>query len=434
MSAGANGRHLTARQTAARLGVKVETVYAYVSRGLLERVPGPDGRSSRFDSRDVERLAARGRGSGARVGDLSVVLGSALTLIEQDRLSYRGLDATRLATRAPFEAVAEWLWLGEQPPAVPEDPADWQPWHAGDDALGAARNARRELPVATRPADSLRVIATVVGPTDPLRFDLAPRSVVGTARRLIAALVDALPSRAAEPAPALLLDGAPALPGALAARLWERLTPEPPSPPRIALLNAVLVLLADHGLAASTLAARVAASVRADPCSVVAAGLGTLAGPLHGAASAPVHRLLAEVGHPERAVAVIGDFLRRERLIPGFGHLLYRGWDPRARILRELIRGIDLDPGRAEVVERVLEILLERVEVKPNVDFVIGALTWLAGMSDAAGEAIFGVARSAGWIAHALEEYEETPLRFRPRAHYVGVAPSRPAGPARERR
>jgi citrate synthase len=416
-------RQLTARQAAARLGVKIETIYAYVSRGLLERSPAPDGRSSLFDARSVERLARRRRGAPSS-GELAVVLGSGLTLIEDGRLCYRGLDAGALATRAPFEAVAEWLWLGEEPPAPPAGLAAWSPWRAGRDALEAVRHAQRALPDGVGSADRLRVVATVVGPTDPLRFDLTPHGVADSARRLIAALVDGLPSRSARAASALELPGAPPLDDSLATRLWQRLTTLETSPARVALLNTGLVLAADHGLAASTLAARVAASVRADPCSVVATGLGTLSGPLHGAASAPVHRLFEEVAEPERAVAVLGDFLRRERLIPGFGHLIYRDWDPRARVLLDALRAADLDASRLAVVERVLDILLARASVHPNVDFVLGALTWTTGMAESAGETIFGVARSAGWIAHALEEYEEPPLRFRPRAHYVGPAPA----------
>jgi len=121
---------------------------------------------------------------------------------------------------------------------------------------------------------------------------------------------------------------------------------------------------------------------------------------------------------------VIGEFLRRERMIPGFGHLIYEGWDPRARVLRDLMRDADLPSTRTDVFERVLEILLDRLSVRPNVDFCIGALTWSTGMPETAGEAIFGAARSAGWVAHALEEYDEAPVRFRPRAHYVGPPPA----------
>jgi citrate synthase len=420
MSRSGSLEQLTARQAAARLGVKVETVYAYVSRGQLERRMGEDGRTSLFDAGAVEKLARRRRGSGPKTGGLSVVLGTGLTLIEEGRVSYRGRDVGKLAPRVPFEAVAEWLWLGEH---APDEPQEWRPWRAGEESIAAARNAQGAVPEGTASADLLRAIASAVAPTDPLRFDLSPPAVVACGRRLIATLVDGLPRRGRSRVGPLALEDGPARPDAIACRLWPRLTRQSASPEALVALNATLVLAADHGLAASTLAARVAASVRADPCSVVATGLGALSGPLHGAASASVHRLMAEVGEPERAVAVLGDFLRRERLIPGYGHLIYDDWDPRAVVLLELMRRAGLPAERMDVVERLLELLEERAPVRPNVDFSLGAFTWAAGMDERAGETIFGVARSAGWIAHALEEYQEPPLRFRPRAHYIGPAP-----------
>lgn len=410
-------RELSARQAAARLGVKVETIYAYVSRGLLERLPGPDGRSSIFEAKAVERLA-RKRSGGAKSGGLSVVLGTGITLIEEDRVCYRGLDAGALAKTASFEAVAEWLWLGEQRPDAADGEASL--WRSPEGALEVARAAQESMPAGVATADRLRAVASLVAPGDPFRFDREPRAVVECGRRLLSVLVDGLPLRGARvEAPLVLSENAPLL-ESVAARLWPRLTETVAREGALAAINAALVLVADHGLAASTLAARVAASVRADPYSIIAAGLATLSGPLHGAASAPVHRLLEQVGRPERAVAVLGDHLRRQERIPGFGHLIYRGWDPRARVLLELVRSADLDPQKVAVIERVLEILEEHAPVRPNIDFVIGSLSYAANMDEGAGEAIFGVARSAGWLAHALEEYDEPALRFRPRAHYVG--------------
>lgn len=414
-------RQLTARQAAARLGVKVATIYAYVSRGVLERVPSEDGRQSLFDARGVERLAGKRRG-GAKTGGITVVLGTGLTLIEPERVSYRGIDTASLARTTPFEWVADWLWLGEaKPDFAGAGPQDFRPWLASRDALAVARDIQRSLPEGTGTADLLRAITSAVGPTDPLRFDLDAKAVAATGRRLIAVMVDGLPRLAAEPEGDLELDGAAPVPNSIAARLWQRLSDTAASSADLMALNATLVLTADHGLATSTLAARVAASVRADPVSVVATGLGTLSGPLHGAASAPVHRLFSEVERPERATAVLGDFMRRHSRVPGFGHLIYRDWDPRAVVLLELIRAAGGNAQRLDVVERLLELLLERVEVRPNIDFTIGALSYIAGMEERAGETLFGVSRSAGWIAHALEEYSEPALRFRPRAHYTGV-------------
>lgn len=442
-------RQLTAREAAMRLGVKVETIYAYVSRGLLERVPSADGRTSLFDARSVERLAGKRRG-GAKVGGLSVMIGTGLTLIEPERVSYRGLDAGALARSLPFEQVARWLWLGEEKPEA----SPYAPWRPGAGALRVAEDAQRSLPDGTSTADRVRVIAAAVGPTDPLRFDLTPRAVASTIARLLAVMVDGLPSRkeiAADgraegdlpgedrlvfPADGDAVESDLAEDGAakvyedtLASRLWSRLTAKPANAADLRALNAALVLTADHGLAASTLAARVAASVRADPVSAVASGLGTLAGPLHGAASAPVHRLLEAVEHPDRATAVLGDFMRRENRIPGFGHMIYSDWDPRARVLLDLLRESAGDARRLDVVEALLALLLERIDARPNIDFTLGAFSYVSRMTERAGETLFAVARSAGWAAHALEEYGEPSLRFRPRAHYTGPAP---VGSARE--
>jgi citrate synthase len=413
-------RQLTARQAAARLGVKLETIYAYVSRGRLERELSADGRTSVFDARSVERLAGKRRG-GVKTGGLSVVLGSALTLIEPECVRYRGLPAAELSSTAAFEDVAAWLLLGESPPGSnAQTSRSWTPWKASTEALNVARDAQRSLPEGTSTADRLRAIASSVGPTDPFRFDLTPRAVLATTSRLVSAMVDGLPSVAPAPDTALRIGASGVREDSLAGRLWCRLTDHPATREALGCLNAALVLTADHGLAASTLAARVAASVRADPYSVVSVGLGTMSGPLHGAASAPVHRLFQEVERPERATAVFGEFMRRKSRIPGFGHVIYKDWDPRATSLLEKLRGAGADPVRVEVVERMLELLLGSCKVKPNIDLAIGALTYIFGMRERAGETIFGVARSAGWVAHALEEYEEPELRFRPRAHYTG--------------
>src|SRR5580692_10123767 len=106
-------QRLSAQEAAARLGVKVETLCAYVSRGVLTSARSPAGRSSTFAAGDVEAVAARRR-RGGRAGSLEVIVASRLTSIEDGRLSYRGLDATELAREVPFEAVAEWLWTGDR--------------------------------------------------------------------------------------------------------------------------------------------------------------------------------------------------------------------------------------------------------------------------------------------------------------------------------
>ena len=233
-------------------------------------------------------------------------------------------------------------------------------------------------------------------------------------RRIITAMVAALPLLGTEP----VRVG----PFPLAGRLWPRLSRYRATPRLVATLNAALVLLADHELAASTFAARVAASVRADPYSVVSTGLGCIAGTLHGAASQPVVDLFAEVGTPDRAARVVGERLRRGERIPGLGHKVYRTRDPRAGVLLDLLRHQAVPRERWAVVERVLNVVEDQLAVVVNIDFALGALAWVTEMDGDAAEAVFSIARTAGWLAHAIEEYAEEPLRFRPRAVYIGVS------------
>lgn len=418
------GRDLTAKEAAARLGVKVETLYAYVSRGMLERRRGDDGRTSLFATDDVDRLARRHRRTPDRGAALEVVIDTRLTAIDDHRLRYRGLDTVELAGERPFEWVAEWLWLGEE---VTRRVDEVLPWASSIKSAELIASEVAGLPPTATPGDRLRVAAAVAGATHSLRHDLRPTGVAHSGRRLIATMVDALPRRAAEEVvvPPLDLPGLAPLPDALAVRLWPRLGTGASTPALVRTLNAALVLLADHELAASTLAARVAASTRADPYAVVSSGLGVLSGSLHGTASVPVQRLLAEVAEAgaddlDRVGAVVSDHLRHNRFVPGFGHPLYPEGDPRAAALLDLVRDAGADPARVAVVDAVQQVMTEGAPVPPNVDFGLAALAHVADFDIGAGEAIFAVARAAGWIAHAIEEYAEPGNRFRARARYVG--------------
>ncbi|MGH3171606.1 MAG: citrate/2-methylcitrate synthase, partial [Trebonia sp.] len=180
-----------------------------------------------------------------------------------------------------------------------------------------------------------------------------------------------------------------------------------------------LVLLADHELAASTLAARTAASARADPYAVVSAGLGTMSGALHGGASLAVETLLRAARDPGDAPRVIGDMLRRGARIPGFGHSVYRGEDPRCTLLLSLVRQAAPKSRALAVTDAVIAEVRRKSLPEPNIDLALGALAVTAGMTRGAGETIFATARTAGWLAHALEAYETGKL-MRPRASYTG--------------
>ncbi|MFF4497979.1 citrate synthase [Streptomyces sp. NPDC001546] len=405
----APSRRISTQEAARLLGVKPATVYAYVSRGQLGSRRDPVGRGSTFDAAEVEALARRSRreAAGPAAGELSV--STALTLIETgpDRYWFRGVDAVELASRYGFEEVAEWLWTGTLVRGAR--------FTAPPEPLAAARRAVAAMPGHGGPLDLLRVAVAAAAVADPLRFDLSEEAVLGSARCLIPTLVGALP----EVAPAHPGDGR------LAWGLWSRLTAQDPDPAALDVLDLALALLVDHDLAASTLAVRVAASARAHPYAVVSAGLGTLEGPLHGAAGRLAHRMLAEVLERGGAAPVVAEHLRAGRRVPGFGHRLYRGEDPRARALYgrlEELSGAAAALGAAREVAAVMA----RHGLHPNVDLALAVLTLSCGMTAEAGETVFAVARTAGWIAHALEEYQERPLRMRPSGHYTGPRPPRP--------
>ena len=400
--------YLTAAEAARRLGVKPATLYAYVSRGVLSRVRAPDGRTSLFGAEEVEQLARRGRPRRpAGVADITVE--SAITEITGDSLRFRGLDATRLAVSRTFEEVAELLWTGEFPSGRE---SGRQPWRARPAALAAGRAAQAALPAGTLPLERLQVIVPAMAATDPLRLQLDRPAVIAAGQNIIAGMVDCLPgdvtSAAAEP---------------VAGRLWSRLSAGHgqgrPSPGLMRALSAALVLLADHELAASTLAARAAASVRADPYAVVGTGLGAMSGALHGGASLGAETLMAAASGPEDVPRVVGELLRRGEKVPGFGHFVYKGGDPRAVLLLDLVRRAAPKSGQLAVADAVFAEVRQKSLPEPNIDFAIAALVRVAGMVRGAGEASYAVARTAGWIAHALEAYSG-PGPLRPRAVYTG--------------
>ena len=407
---GPEGRRLSTKETADLLGVKPETVYAYVSRGQLSSRRGPSGRGSTFDAKEVEALARRnrrdGNGGSTSGGELSVR--TSITLIDKDRYYFRGVDAAELAARHSYEEVAEWLWTGQLCPGIT--------FTAPEASAAVARQAVDSLPEHSGPTDRLRVAAIAAAAADPLRFDLSESAVLGTARTLIPTLVAALPPLRHERSDE----------GPLAGRLWARLTSRTSDEASLRALDTALALLVDHDLAASTLAVRVAASARAHPYAAVSAGLGVLEGPLHGAASGLAHRMLLDVLDQGTAAPVVADELRAGRRIPGLGHRLYPGEDPRARALFALLEDIPHAAPALAAARDIVTTTARHAPLHANVDLALAVLTVSSGMPVSAGETVFAVARTAGWIAHTLEEYGERPLRMRPSGHYVGARPPQP--------
>jgi citrate synthase len=378
-------RMLTTEEAARRLGVKVPTLYAYVSRGLLESHPDPVRRGSLFDLDEIEGLAARSRG-GRQTATRLATITTAVTQLDQ-RLGpiYRGRVATDLALTSSFEEVAELLWQSE-------GAGDWTAPNLGPCPL-------------TPTLERMRWALVLCGATDPLRSDLRPAAVARAARRATAALTDVV-----GPAPARDDSGA-----SIAARLSARLDPSTEAVPTTA-VNAALVLMADHELATSTMAVRVAASVRSDPYDALLAGLATLAGPLHGGASQQAYELLV-VAERDGVPRALNDVLGERGRLPGFGHAVYKNGDARFDALLMLAEPL-LSEERRAIVQEVIALAAAHDVPPANCDLALAALAWGTGMPPDTGRTLFAVARLAGWAAHYMEELTERPLRFRARAVY----------------
>jgi citrate synthase len=395
-------RWLTASQATARLGVKPQTLYAYVSRGLIRRERPAGSRTSRYARGDVERLAEHGRPR-ARGGGPEILVDQAVTRLDPaGHLSYRGWDVTRAALDARYEEVAAWLWGSTIGPN--------EHWTSDRAELAIARKVQAALPADTPLPDRLRVTVAALRPCDPLRNDRRAASVAARAGTLIATMVKALPPVDARDEPTAT--------GSIALRLWTRVSPLEPTSARVRALDRALSLLADHELAASTLAVRIAASTWADPYLLLLAGLATVGGPLHGGQNEFVRDLLRDAmdSSPE---AAIGRVLRDGEHVPGFGHPIYEGPDPRTPVLLDAIERCKPPRDLWRATQGVLDVMARDDGPHPNIDFALGVLGEATRMVHGAGETIFAVARSAGWIAHGLEEYEHR-LRYRIRATYTG--------------
>jgi citrate synthase len=388
---------LTAAEAAAELNVSRATLYAYVSRGLVRSEQEPGRRTRRYRADDVRALRGRREaGAATESGALSFgapVLESAITLIADGRLYYRGRDAAALARRASVESVARLLWdqdrldpFTEPPPAPPKD-------HTG---LAGLPRCQALLPVAA--AADLRA------------YNLEPAGVAATGARILRLIAGLLADRRPTTAPLELQ----------LTRGWQ-CTATGAEP----LLRAALILCADHELNASAFAVRVVAATRATPYGAVQAGLAALQGPRHGGQTALVTRMLEAEGRGDAMARVAGRLQRGEPL-PGFGHQLYPAGDIRAKTLLGLLRETVDGPTLAGDLA-VMAAVAELTGRAPNIDFALAATARALALPVGAALAIFAAGRAIGWIAHAAEQYR-TPGLIRPRARYTGDHP-RPARP-----
>lgn len=348
-----------AAEAARALGISANTLYAYVSRGMLKSYDGPK-RSRSYRWEDIERLRLRkSRPEEAARSALdwgAPVIESSLTNIDGNRIFHRGVDLEEMAASWQLEEVAGFLWWGDRTRPV----------------------VRLDLPLAgerrgTFSSSAIHWLAELQE-ADPGGYDLRPEAVTARGWTIFCGLRE-------------LLLGSEPLPD---------------------ILRAAVILCADHELNASAFAARVAASTAASPYAVVTAALSTLTGPRHGGTTYQVEALFDE-SERNGVAGALAARLRRGENVPGFGHRLYPDGDPRARFLLSRL------PFLEEWRTAGLQILGEEL----SVDLALVGLARSLGLPPGSAFSLFATGRCLGWIAHALEQYQDGRL-LRPRARYVG--------------
>ncbi|MBN1238888.1 MAG: citrate synthase family protein [Gammaproteobacteria bacterium] len=409
---------LDTEEATALLGVSRATLYAYVSRGRVRSEPVPGStRRRRYARDDIERLRARTaeRRNPEKAAEQALhwglpILQSAITLIAEGRIYYRGRDAAALAREASLADVAALLWTGRA------DGTQCEPTTGGTRTVCApATAAKRTVPQPSRggrgtarPGSSLPFVARAqaalarASAEDPAAYDLRPQATARTGWRIVELLATvAAPARGGD----RTIDEA-------LAHGWD-------VPDAAALLRAAMILCADHELNVSAFTARCVASAGTSPYGVVIAGLAALEGTKHGGTTARVEALWESLRGSADLPKALTRRLRRGEPIDGFGHPLYAAGDPRAAVLLEMLPSSQNAAFARDIAGAAEAVLGEA----PTVDFALVALTRSLGLPDGAALTLFALGRTIGWIAHAIEQYAQDAI-IRPRARYVGENPA----------
>jgi citrate synthase len=349
---------------------------------------------------------------------------SAVSFIDgkRARLEYRGMAVETLAKESCFEETAWLLLKGELPTQ--------RQLAAFDHQLRHHRRIKYKLidlikclPETGHPMDALQAGVAAMGMFYPARDVYNEQSNWDSVVRLIAKLptiVAAFHRLRHGDAPITPRDDL-----AHAANFYYMLTEQEPSPAVAKVLDACLILHAEHTMNASTFSGRVTGSTLANPYTVISSAIGTLTGPLHGGANEQVLDMLDEIGSPDNVQNWLEDAIKHKKKIMGLGHRVYKVKDPRASVLQELAENVFVETGRPKLYELAIEVervaagLLGPKGIYPNVDFYSGIVYLSIGIPRDLFTPIFAIARVAGWLAHWLEQLKNNRI-FRPEQIYVG--------------
>ncbi len=397
-------QYLTAKEAAAELDISISTLYAYVSRGLIHSEEGVGNtRAKRYRRDDIEALKTRKalRKNPAKAVEDALhwgtpLLESGITLIENGRLYYRGHDALSLPQKHSFEEVATLLW---------QNNFDANALFSNNTKFPFLTEVQTHL-THLSPIDAFQIVLPLAAHQDLSGYDLQPAAVAHTGARILQLETAVITQQTNQTSIAQALQ-----------QTWS-----PQQPHATDLINTALIYCADHELNVSTFTARTVASAEANPYAAVSAGLSALQGKKHGGFTERVDLFFREIGTPDNAYQTIANRLKRGAIIPGFGHPLYPEGDPRGRELLTQITAVFPQSPAVQLAQSVCKILKELNNSTPNIDFALVALAWAANLPRHAPLALFAIGRTAGWIGHIIEQYNQNQM-IRPRAKYNGIRP-----------
>lgn len=393
--------YLNAREAAAELDISLASLYAYVSRGLVRSENVGSSRSKRYRGDDVRALVARRRPAHTEEGKKNralswgaPVMDSAITLISDEGLYYRGRNAIALAQEASLETVATLLWRATT------NPFTEQKTGLGEEILESYKEIMAPLGVIERGMTLLPAIAL----RDPGAFTMSGPPVMKASVRLMRVFAAAITDRplGSEPLHEVL------------AGAWDPTDNGETSN----LVRRALVLCADHELNASTFTVRCVASTGTSVYYAVVAGLAAMKGYRHGGVTASAWAFLDGLASSDMETQV-AERLTRGEDIPGFGHPVYKNGDPRATALLEAMKQHESYQETASVLSDLINVVETMTGRAPNIDLILAGMAHKLGQGPEPAMAIFALGRTAGWIAHAIEQATSNQL-IRPRARYTG--------------
>ena len=337
-------------------------------------------------------------------------------------LEYVGIDIDDLARNSTFEECCYLLWYDRLPTASELDSfaAEIRSHYGLSDQIKAMVKA---TPKEASPMHVLRTLVSALGNEDPECNDQEIGAEERKAIRILAktpAMIAAFDRHRRGEA---LIDPDPSL--NIATNFLLMLNGEMPGEQTARALDVCLILHADHGINASTFATMVAIGTQSDMYSALTAAIGTLRGPLHGGANERVMLMLKEIGGLDEVESFVKGRLERKEKVPGFGHRVYKAYDPRAKYLKTFAHTIAEETGNLDLyemsntIESIMEEAVGSKGIHPNVDFFSATSYYSMGLAVDLFTPVFALARNAGWAAHALERHEDNRL-IRPRCNYTG--------------